>query len=61
MVNVAHGTLSLNPSGGFTYTPVSNYVGVDVFAYRALDASATSGVAIVTLTIQATNTPPVAS
>jgi VCBS repeat-containing protein len=34
-----HGTLTLNPGGGFVYTPKAGYVGPDMFAYRA-----TSGV-----------------
>jgi len=49
--NPAHGTLTLNPNGSFTYRPDTNYSGTDSFTYRASDGSATSGVATATITI----------
>ncbi len=49
--NPAHGTLTLNVDGSFTYQPNTNYSGSDTFTYRASDGSATSGVATVTITI----------
>lgn len=33
--NVAHGTLTLNSNGSFTYVPQNGYVGEDQFTYRA--------------------------
>src|SRR5262245_16113739 len=33
----AHGTLHLNGDGSFTYTPTSNFTGLDGFTYRADD------------------------
>jgi uncharacterized repeat protein (TIGR01451 family) len=57
----AHGSLTLNGNGSFTYTPASNYFGADTFTYRASDTTATSLVATVTLTIGNSNTPPVAA
>src|SRR5207247_7951216 len=30
----AHGTLTLNANGSFTYTPAANYNGSDSFSYR---------------------------
>jgi VCBS repeat-containing protein len=33
----AHGQLSLNRDGGFTYRPVANYSGLDQFVYRSVD------------------------
>ena len=46
-----HGTLSLNPDGGFTYTPAPNFNGSDSFNYKANDGSLDSNVATVTITI----------
>ena len=57
----SHATsFTLNPNGSFTYTPVSNYTGLDAFTYRASDGSATSSIATASITIQETNTAPVA-
>ena len=47
----AHGTLSLDFSGAFTYTPMTNFVGQDSFTYRASDGVATSAVASVTISV----------
>jgi len=35
----AHGTLTLNADGSFTYTPDTDYYGEDSFLYRAFDGS----------------------
>jgi len=54
--NVAHGTLSLNTNGGFSYTPASSYTGSDSFTYRARDSQgATSNLATVTIGVAAAN------
>ena len=54
--NVAHGTLSLNTNGGFTYAPANNHSGPDSFTYRARDNSgATSNFATVTIGVAAAN------
>jgi hypothetical protein len=55
--NAAHGTLALDPSGGFTYVPVSSYSGSDTFAYRATDGVNTSSAATVAITITPNHTP----
>ena len=47
----AHGSLTLNPDGSFTYAPVSGYVGTDTFTYKANDGSLDSNVAKVALTV----------
>ena len=39
VTNPAHGTLTLNADGSFTYTPTGGYTGPDSFIYRARDAS----------------------
>lgn len=55
----AHGTVTLNANGTFSYTPSANFHGTDSFTYRAHDGSAYSNVATVTLTITAVNDAPV--
>ena len=37
----AHGTLTLNANGSFTYTPAANYNGPDSFTYKANDGRRT--------------------
>jgi VCBS repeat-containing protein len=54
----AHGTLTLNANGSFTYTPAANYSGADSFSYRASDGLANSNAATVNLTINAVNDAP---
>jgi len=53
--NVSHGTLALNPNGGFTYTPTTGYIGADYFTYHANDGSLNSSVVTVTLNVAAPN------
>jgi hypothetical protein len=52
----AHGTLTLNANGSFTYTPTTGYIGADSFTYKANDGTANSNVATVNLTV-VTKTP----
>jgi VCBS repeat-containing protein len=54
----SHGTVTLNSNGSFSYTPATNYSGPDSFSYRASDGSTTSGVATVTITVNAVNDTP---
>src|SRR5207253_1403003 len=61
VANPAHGTLSLNSNGSFTYTPLGNYFGSDSFTYRASDGLTNSAIATVTLTITDVNRAPVAN
>jgi VCBS repeat-containing protein len=58
VANVQHGTLALNPNGGFTYTPAANYFGPDSFTYTATDGAATSNTATVTINVVAVNDVP---
>ncbi|HWI60887.1 MAG TPA: Ig-like domain-containing protein, partial [Symbiobacteriaceae bacterium] len=55
-----HGTLALDPSGSFVYTPAANYHGSDSFKYKANDGMADSYQAIVTITIGSVDDQPAA-
>ena len=46
-----HGTLSLDPSGAFIYTPDADFNGQDSFTYQAFDGLTSSEPATVSLTI----------
>jgi VCBS repeat-containing protein len=46
----AHGSVSLNADGSFTYTPTSAYSGSDSFTYRASDGTTNGNIATVTIT-----------
>ena len=46
----AHGALTLNANGSFTYTPQSGYQGADSFTYRASNGQL-SNVATVRITV----------
>jgi VCBS repeat-containing protein len=52
------GTLTLNPDGSFTYTPVTNDNGPDSFTYQASDGTAQSNLATVTITVNPVNDAP---
>src|SRR5436189_291976 len=55
----AHGTLSLNSDGSFSYTPALNYNGPDSFTYKANDGLADSPTnATVSITVTPVNDPP---
>ena len=56
----AHGTLTLNADGSFTYTPDANFNGTDSFTYTANDGTPTRNVATVTITVTPVNDAPVA-
>jgi hypothetical protein len=53
----SQGTLNLDPSGGFSYTPPSGFTGNVSFRYKAFDGIAYSNVSTVTITVTATSTP----
>ncbi len=47
----AHGTLSLDEAGGFTYEPQAGFSGTDTFTYVATNGSANSDPATVAITV----------
>jgi VCBS repeat-containing protein len=51
----SHGTLTLNPSGSFSYVPDADFAGTDSFTYQANDGSLDSTAATVSLTVTAVN------
>jgi VCBS repeat-containing protein len=57
--NPAHGTLSLNSDGSFSYTPNVNFFGTDTFTYQASDGQADSNIAAVTINVTPVNDPPI--
>jgi len=59
--NPAHGSLTLNADGSFTYTPAANFNGTDSFTYKANDGTTNSNVATVTINVAAVNDAPVAA
>ena len=56
----AHGVLSLSANGSFAYRPETNFFGTDMFTYRARFGSTNSLPALVTISVQAANQPPLA-
>lgn len=60
VTNVAHGTLTLNSNGSFTYTPASNYNGTDSFTYKPYDGTAYGEAVTVTLNVLPVFDAPVA-
>lgn len=58
-----HGALSdvNSATGGFTYTPYSDYFGSDSFTFKVNDGTEDSNVATVSITVNSVNDAPVAS
>ena len=56
VINVSHGTLTLNVNGSFAYTAESGFVGSDSFTYKVNDGTGDS--ATVTVTIEVTLPEP---
>jgi len=61
LVSATNGALALNLDGSFSYTPDSDFVGLDTFTYQADDGQVTSNVATVTIVVhELSNSAPVA-
>ncbi|RXJ54597.1 Ig-like domain-containing protein [Candidatus Marinarcus aquaticus] len=58
--NPAHGTVTMNADGTFTYTPAADYNGADSFTYTITDADGDTSTATVNLTVSSVNDVPVA-
>ncbi len=54
VTDVSNGTLTLYSTGAFDYTPDANYVGEDMFVYKANDGELDSGDANVVITVSST-------
>jgi endoglucanase len=50
----AHGSVTLNSDGSFTYTPVAGWTGIDTFTYKAHDGDVDGNIAAVSINV---NTP----
>jgi VCBS repeat-containing protein len=59
VTNPAHGVLTLNNDGSYTYTPNANYNGTDSFTYQANDGAADSNLASVNINVTPVNDAPV--
>lgn len=57
----SNGTLMLNATGAFTYTPNPGFHGEDTFTYKANDGTDDSNVATVTIRVRRFNQAPVAN
>lgn len=57
----AHGSVTINPNGTFTYTPTANFSGTDSFTFHVNDGSSNSSNATVSITVTATNGSPTAN
>ena len=59
--STAHGSLTFNSNGTYTYTPNANYNGTDQFVYQLCDANNDCDTAIVYITINPVNDLPIAN
>ena len=57
----AHGSLSLNADGSFSYTPQADFTGTDSFTYTASDGASSSNAVTVTITVNPVNDAPMAA
>ena len=59
VAGAAHGSVTLNDTGSFTYVPTVTFSGTDTFTYKVNDGHADSNIATVTITVRAVYDPPV--
>ncbi|MCO5214066.1 MAG: Ig-like domain-containing protein [Caldilinea sp.] len=58
LTDPAHGTLSFNSDGSFTYAPEALFNGTDTFTYQAGDGSTTSAETTVSINVASINNAP---
>ncbi|MBK9732545.1 MAG: tandem-95 repeat protein [Chitinophagaceae bacterium] len=56
----AHGNVTMNPDGSFTFTPDAGYVGTDQFTYQVCDVDGDCSTAVANITIDNVDEQPVA-
>ena len=56
----AHGTVTMNTNGTFTYTPAANYSGPDQFTYKLCDCDGDCSNATVNITVNPVDDTPIA-
>jgi VCBS repeat-containing protein len=61
VIDVSHGTLTLNADGSFTYTAESGFAGTDTFTYKAADGTGDSATVTVTIEVTLAEPPTIAS
>ena len=54
-----HGTVSINPDGTLAYVPGPSFVGTDTVRYTVTDSDGATATAIVTVSVEHVNHPPV--
>jgi len=59
-VAAADGTVVINSNGTYTYTPNSNFNGVDLFGFKVNDGTSNNADATVSVTVTSVNDAPVA-
>ena len=57
-IGPAHGVLVLNADGSFSYTPETDFNGLDSFSYKISDGTLLGETAVVNLTVNSVNDPP---
>lgn len=58
--DVSNGALNLKSDGSFIYVPNAGFIGTDTFGYKVSDGTTESNNAIVNISINAGNSPPLA-
>jgi large repetitive protein len=57
----AHGSVTINPNGTYSYTPAANFNGTDSFTYRVSDGQGGTTLGTISVTVSPTNDAPTTS